>query len=175
MNTKVILVITFLLSIEVKAQNNQVLLEAYFQKLNNAKSYALEILNSINDDKLNFKPVKEEMTFKEQIFHIAENIYWLSSTYLKEENKLPIDLKNQTREVDKKELSIFLNEAYNYGLEAIKDLDESTLLKEFKWRGGKLNKIQFLNLIQDHQSHHIGQLIVYLRLNNIEPPSYIGW
>jgi uncharacterized damage-inducible protein DinB len=115
------------------------------------------------------------MTFKEQIFHIAENIYWLSSTYLKEENKLPIDLKNQTREVDKKELSIFLNEAYNYGLEAIKDLDESTLLKEFKWRGGKLNKIQFLNLIQDHQSHHIGQLIVYLRLNNIEPPSYIGW
>ena len=34
---------------------------------------------------------------------------------------------------------------------------------------------QFLNLIQDHQAHHVGQIIVYLRLNTIEPPKYIGW
>ena len=48
-------------------------------------------------------------------------------------------------------------------------------IKEFNWNGGKLNKYQFLNLIQDHQTHHVGQLIVYLRINNIEPPKYIGW
>jgi uncharacterized damage-inducible protein DinB len=36
-----------------------------------------------------------------------------------------------------------------------------------------LNKLQFINFIHDHQSHHIGQLIVYLRLNNIEPPSSV--
>ncbi|MEY4571673.1 MAG: hypothetical protein RLZ10_884 [Bacteroidota bacterium] len=175
MNTKMIWLFAFLVSIEVNAQNNKDLLNAHFQKLTNAKSYALDILNSMNDDKLNFKPVKEEMSFKEQIIHIGENIYWLSSTYLKEESKQPLNLKSRLEGVNKKELYNFLSEAYDYALETIKNLDESTLSKEFKWRDGKLNKLQFLNLIQDHQSHHVGQLIVYLRLNNIEPPKYIGW
>lgn len=175
MNTKIILLLIFLLSIKVNAQNNKELLNAHIQKLTNAKSYALDMLNSMDDDKLIFKPMKEQMTFKEQIFHIGENIYWLSSTYLKEESKQPLNLKSRLEEVNKKELYIFLNEAYDYAIETIKKLDESTLLKEFKWRDGKLNKLQFLNLIQDHQSHHVGQLIVYLRLNNIEPPKYIGW
>lgn len=55
------------------------------------------------------------------------------------------------------------------------EVDENSLTKEFSWIGGKLNKYQFLNLIQDHQAHHVSQLIVYLRLNGIEPPKYIGW
>lgn len=36
------------------------------------------------EEKYDFKPVKQEMSFKEQLVHIGENIYWLSSTYLKE-------------------------------------------------------------------------------------------
>jgi len=62
-----------------------------------------------------------------------------------------------------------------YGLKAMGELDEKSLSKEFNWNGGKLNKYKFLNLIQDHQTHHVGQLIVYLKINNIEPPKYIGW
>ncbi len=175
MGTKMILALSFLLSIGVNAQNNQALLNSHIKKLTNAKSYALDVLNSISDEKLNFKPVKAELTFKEQVFHIGENIFWLSSTYLKEEPRLIIEMKNRLSGANKKDLFIFLNEAYNYALEAVENLDESTLLKEFKWRDGKLNKLQFLNLIQDHQAHHIGQLIVYLRLNDIEPPKYVGW
>jgi hypothetical protein len=38
-----------------------------------------------------------------------------------------------------------------------------------------LNKYQFLNLIQDNQAYHFGQLIDYLRLITIYPPKYIGW
>ncbi len=169
------LAFSFLLSIGVHAQNNESLLNAHIQKLTNAKSYALNILNSMNDEKLNFKPVNEEMTFKEQILHIGENIYWLSATYLKEETRQPMNLKSGMEGINKKELLIILSEAYDYALQTIKNLDESTLSKEFKWRDGKLNKLQFLNLIQDHQTHHVGQLIVYLRLNNIVPPKYIGW
>jgi uncharacterized damage-inducible protein DinB len=77
--------------------------------------------------------------------------------------------------MSKKQVMQFLNDAYEYGLKAMVELDEKSLSKEFNWNGGKLNKYQFLNLIQDHQTHHVGQLIVYLRINNIEPPKYIGW
>jgi uncharacterized damage-inducible protein DinB len=38
-----------------------------------------------------------------------------------------------------------------------------------------MNKLQILNLLNDHQTHHRAQLIVYLRINGIKPPDYVGW
>lgn len=157
------------------AQNNKMILNSHLDKLKNAKLYALSIANSLDENKFDFKPVKEEMSFNDQLVHIGENIYWLSSTYIKEENNPMKDNKPNAKAMSKKEVLAFLNGAYNYAINAISELDSTSLSKEYSWNGGKLNKYQFLNLIQDHQSHHIGQLIVYLRINGIEPPKYIGW
>ena len=168
-------IIALALNIIGVAQNNQIFLDSHLDKLKNAKVYALAIANSLDENKFDFKPVKEEMSFNDQLVHIGENIYWLSATYIKEENNPMKDNKPNAKAMSKKEVLTFLNGAYNYAINAISELDSTSLSKEYSWNGGKLNKYQFLNLIQDHQSHHIGQLIVYLRLNGIEPPKYIGW
>lgn len=157
------------------AQSNQLLINSHLEKFKNAKSHTLAMADKLPEDKYDFKPVKEEMSFKEQLVHIGENIYWLSSTYIKEEYNPLKGKKVNSSEMNKKQVMQFLNDAYEYGLKVIGELDEKSLSKEFNWNGGKLNKYQFLNLIQDHQTHHVGQLIVYLRINNIEPPKYIGW
>ena len=157
------------------AQSNQLLINSHLEKFKNAKSHTLAMADKLPEDKYDFKPVKEEMSYKEQLVHIGENIYWLSSTYIKEEPNPSNVKKGNSNEMSKKQVMQFLNDAYEYGLTAMGELDEKSLSKEFNWNGGKLNKYQFLNLIQDHQTHHVGQLIVYLRINNIEPPKYIGW
>lgn len=157
------------------AQSNQLLINSHLEKFKNAKSHTLAMADKLPEDKYDFKPVKEEMSYKEQLVHIGENIYWLSSTYIKEEPNPSNVKKGNSNEMSKKQVMQLLNDAYEYGLKAMGELDEKSLSKEFNWNGGKLNKYQFLNLIQDHQTHHVGQLIVYLRINNIEPPKYIGW
>lgn len=157
------------------AQNNEPLIQSHLIKLKNAKTYTLAIADKMDAINYTFKPVKEEMSFKEQLVHIAENIYWLSSTYLNEELNPAKDKKVSAQEMTKEQVIRFVTEAYEYGYKAIEALDEKTLLKSFNWSGGKMNKYQFLNLIQDHQAHHVGQLIVYLRLQSITPPKYIGW
>lgn len=156
-------------------QNNELFINSHVEKLNNAKTYTLTLANKLVEEKYNFKPVNEEMSFKEQLVHIGENIFWLSSTYIKEEPNPSKVKKTNSSEMNKEQVIQFLSDAYDYGLKAIGELDEKSMSKEFNWNGGKLNKYQFLNLVQDHQSHHVGQLIVYLRLNAIEPPKYIGW
>lgn len=156
-------------------QNNELFINSHVEKLNNAKTYTLTLANKLVEEKYNFKPVNEEMSFKEQLVHIGENIFWLSSTYIKEEPNPSKVKKINSSEMNKEQVIQFLSDAYDYGLKAIGELDEKSMSKEFNWNGGKLNKYQFLNLVQDHQSHHVGQLIVYLRLNAIEPPKYIGW
>ena len=67
------------------AQSNQLLINSHLEKFKNAKSYTLSMAEKLDEQKYDFKPVKEEMSFKEQLVHIGENIYWLSSTYIKEE------------------------------------------------------------------------------------------
>lgn len=157
------------------AQSNQTLIESHLVKLSNAKTYTLAIAEKLAADKFDFKPVKEEMSFKEQLVHIGENIYWLSSIYINEEIN-PINTnKTRASEMNKEQVLEFVASAYDYAIKAMSEMDEKTLSKEFNWSGGKMNKFQFLNLIQDHQSHHVGQLIVYLRLNGVAPPRYIGW
>ena len=157
------------------AQSNQLLINSHLEKFKNAKSYTLAMADKLTEDKYDFKPVKEEMSFKEQLVHIGENIYWLSSTYIKEEPNPLKGKKVNSSDMNKEQVMQFVKDAYEYGLKVMIELDEKTLSNEFNWNAGKLNKYQFLNLIQDHQAHHVGQIIVYLRLNTIEPPKYIGW
>lgn len=66
------------------AQANHLLNNSHLEKFKNAKSYTLSMAEKLAEEKYDFKPVKQEMSFKEQLVHIGENIYWLSSTYLKE-------------------------------------------------------------------------------------------
>ena len=157
------------------AQANHLLINSHLEKFKNAKSYTLSMAEKLDEQKYDFKPVKEEMSFKEQLVHIGENIYWLSSTYIKEEPNPLKGKKVNSSDMNKEQVMQFVKDAYEYGLKVMIELDEKTLSNEFNWNAGKLNKYQFLNLIQDHQAHHVGQIIVYLRLNTIEPPKYIGW
>ena len=157
------------------AQANHLLINSHLEKFKNAKSYTLSMAEKLAEEKYDFKPVKQEMSFKEQLVHIGENIYWLSSTYIKEEPNPLKGKKVNSSDMNKEQVMQFVKDAYEYGLKVMIELDEKTLSNEFNWNAGKLNKYQFLNLIQDHQAHHVGQIIVYLRLNTIEPPKYIGW
>ena len=171
----ILVIILFAFPFAGIAQSNQMLIESHLVKFKNAKTYTLAIAEKLGEDKLDFKPVKEEMSFKEQLVHVGENIYWLSSAYIKEEANPIKANKNRANEMNKEQVLDFVGRAYDYALRAMNALDEKSLSKTFNWSGGKMNKFQFLNLIQDPQSHHVGQLIVYLRLNGIAPPKYIGW
>ncbi len=115
------------------------------------------------------------MSFGEQLIHISQNLYWLSSTYIAETSNPFHSTKEQLSKLGKDSIISLVKNAYDYAINSITKMDIKTLPKEFKFDGENLNKYQFLNLIEDHQTHHRGQLIVYLRLNGIKPPSYIGW
>lgn len=53
------------------------------------------------------------------------------------------------------------------------ELDE--LSEEVKVWYGTVSKEAILLTMDNHLSHHRGQLVVYLRLLGIKVPSYIGW
>lgn len=144
--------------------------DAFLEKWENSKNYLLEITEVMPDSLYHFKPTERQMSFKKQLLHINENIEWLGAKYFdKNESEVSI-FKNEKKRIIKNIIYSFNNLA-----ETIKITPDENLKETVEFFAGPKSKLQILNLLQDHVTHHRGQLIVYLNLNNIKPPKYSGW
>ncbi len=164
--------VVFISSFKTSAQSSDSLVTQLARKWENAKVYALKMAELMPEAFYDFKPVPEEMSFREQLLHIAQNMQWLSTSYFFEDkNKAIIDAKPNDKVSVIKELS----DAYDMGLNAHKNIKEKQLDEVLPFFAGPMSRRQILILMHDHQTHHVGQLIVYLRLKGIKPPDYVGW
>ena len=148
-------------------------LDAAITKLQNSKEYTLKVANLLPEEKYGFKPVPDEMSFGEQLLHIAANLNWLTSSYITS-SKSPVT-KAATTVQKKDEVIEVLNKTYEYAIGALKSFEASHLADTVSFFAGPKTKLQIINLISDHQTHHRAQMIVYLRLNGVKPPEYVGW
>lgn len=125
------------------------------------------------EEKYAYKPTAGEMSFGEQLLHLSSNMGWLTSSYLaagiNPVTKEDMNLKK------KKEIIAVLNKAYDYAIGILQQFDVTHLRDSVSFFAGPMNKLQIINLLNDHQTHHRGQILVYLRLNEIKPPDYVGW
>ncbi len=157
-------------SLHIQAQTNDSLLTELATKWKNAQAYAVAIAQAMPDTAYNFKPVAEEMSFGQQLLHIAQNINWLSGDFL-----LQAKTTAYTGPITKDAIIENLQAAYNKATAAHMQLTSAQLNEVVPFFAGPKTRRQMLFLLHDHQSHHLGQLIVYLRLNGIKPPPYVGW
>lgn len=169
-NIFLLLLVTVMVSSKINAQNNSI--SAFLLKWENSKNYLLEIAEAMPEKKYHFKPTEREMTFEEQLLHIAENMHWLSESYLAEGDFVKSDKINP---IGKTEILKDLRIAFDKVSEIVKMVSLDDLSTEVAFFSGPKSKLQIMNLLQDHVTHHRGQLVIYLNLNDVVPPKYIGW
>ncbi|MFD2563681.1 DinB family protein [Aquimarina rubra] len=147
---------------------------AFLEKWKNSKEYLLEMATSMPEDKYVYTPTEREMDFKNQLLHICGNMLWLSTTYFSDE---VFDRKKLAKNApgSKAEVIKLLEKSFDEVYERVKNTTEESLTAEVDFFAGPKSKLQILNLLQDHVTHHRGQLIVYLNLSEIKPPKYVGW
>jgi len=159
----------------VSAQSaDSLFLRTAFIKLERARDYTLSVARLMPAEKYGFKPSHDQMTFAGQLLHLSANLGWLSSSYLKNNGTNPVAKDDMT--LNQKDAVIAVVEkSYRYALDALKTFHPDGLGDSVSFFAGPMQKMQIINLMNDHQSHHRGQMIVYLRLNGIAPPAYVGW
>jgi uncharacterized damage-inducible protein DinB len=168
---KIILLSCLLMSAKA-LQGQDSFLSDYKIKWKDAMDYTLEFAKAMPEEKYSYKPVPEEMTFGEQLKHIAGNMVWLSSSYL---NGAKTTLDPMNAGNSKKEIIAILEKSFAYATETVDHLNEKILSQNVNFTAGIMTKRRILLLMTDHVTHHRGQLVVYLRLNGIKPPDYVGW
>ena len=161
-----------LLAFSVPA-NSQTYLTEIEEKWANSSIYLLGIAQYMPDSLYNYKPTPDQMTFGEQLIHTGNNMIRLAGNQLGYKDEPKPTLPPNNAGPDK--IRAFLKSSFAFAGKAIKKETTTSLDTETDFFAGSKTHRQIINLMNDHVTHHRGQLIVYLRLNGISPGRYVGW
>ncbi|MFV8441286.1 DinB family protein [Flavobacterium sp. LB2P44] len=167
---KYFIVAVLLLSNSIFAQAEVV--STFIEKWDNSKDYLVAVAQAMPEDQYDYKPSTREMSFKEQLFHIQDNMNWLSTTYFSNEKYVK---KEAVKGLSKAQIIQEIKTSFDTAKRVIQKTNDVELSQKVEFFAGSKSKLQILNLMQDHVTHHRAQILVYLNLNQIQPPKYIGW
>ena len=154
-------------------KNDSLFIASVLTKFKNSKEYTLKVADLMPEHRYSFRPTKEEISFGEQLLHICSNLGWLSSSYLSTGNN-PVT-KEDSKLQSKDSIRQVVVRTYDYAIAVLTQFSANNLSDTVKFFAGPMSKLQIINLLSDHQTHHRGQLLVYLRLCGLTPPKYVGW
>jgi uncharacterized damage-inducible protein DinB len=149
-------------------------LSEFSAKWKSASVYTKKVMDTMPQKQYGFRPTKDEMSFEEQLIHMANNMNWLGSKFLSN-TPAPNPEKVEVKGLSRKEIVTILNNSLAYIQRITDSFDENRLNEKVDFPAGQLTKRQIFTLLNDHQTHHRAQLLVYLRLKGEKPPEYVGW
>jgi uncharacterized damage-inducible protein DinB len=137
-----------------------------------AKAYTKEYLDASTDDAINAKPTAEMRTLGQQMLHLSEANYGISSAATGKANPITWgQLEKSDQYKTKAAVTKAVMESYDFVIAGIKDMDASKMEEKIKLFNFEMTRCQAINKCFEHQTHHRGQTTVYLRLKGITPPA----
>ena len=167
---KCLIIAVFLLSNSIFAQVE--VIATFIEKWENSKDYLVAVAEAMPEDNYDYKPSAREMSFREQLFHIQDNMNWLSTTHFSGQKYVK---KEAGKVLSKAQIIQEIKTSFDAAKTFVKKTKEAELSDKVDFFAGPKSKLQIVNLMQDHVTHHRAQILVYLNLNQIQPPKYIGW
>lgn len=128
----------------------------------------LRAAEAMPEESYGFRPVDTVRTFGQIVGHVADSQYFMCSTVLGETNPAPAVEKTKTT---KSELVAALREAFAYCQRAYAGLTDATAVETVTMMGGDSPKLGVLNVNNVHAIEHYGNMVTYLRMNGIVPPT----
>lgn len=151
----------------VPAQNNP--LSASSKRFyEGMKNILLSSAKKMPEQNYNFKPTEAVRSYGQIIGHIAESQYGFCSIVLGEKNPAPKIEQTKTSKVD---LISALDDAFAYCDKAYSNMTDASAAQIVKFMGKDTTKLGVFTAQLGHNGLHYGNLVTYMRLKNIVPPT----
>jgi len=132
------------------------------------KLILLRSAEKMPEEKYNFKPTDVVRSYGQIVGHVADSQYMFCSVVLGEKNPAPKVEKTKTSKAD---LIAALKESFAYCDRAYDGMTDATAPQMVKMMGRDMPKLGVLNVNNTHTTEHYGNLVTYLRMNNVVPPT----
>ena len=120
------------------------------------------------EDNYNFKPTETVRSYGQIVGHVADAQYNFCALALGENNP---GLKIEQTKTTKADLVSALKDALAYCDKAYDGMTDASGAQMVKLFGMDLPKFGVLNINNAHDMEHYGNLVTYMRLKNIVPPT----
>src|SRR5258708_7335761 len=120
------------------------------------------------EESYNFKPTDSVRSYGQIVGHIADAQYMFCSLAIGETNP---GLKIEQTKTTKADLVAALKTAVAYCDKAYDSMTDASGTQMVKFFGQDMPKFGVLNINNMHDMEHYGNLVTYMRMKNIVPPS----
>ncbi len=134
----------------------------------NIKNNILRSAEKMPEESYSFKPTEAVRSYGQILGHVADAQYLFCSSVLGEKSPGPKVEKTKT---SKAELTAALKDAFTYCDKAYDGLTDATAAETIKFFGSDAPKLGVLGFNNMHNMEHYGNLVTYMRMKNIVPPS----
>jgi uncharacterized damage-inducible protein DinB len=161
-----------------KAEQKPTFAAVYDRTLDGVEKEVVSGAEAMPDDKFNFAPTQGEFkgvrTFAQQVKHIAAVNYMIGAAILSE--KPPVDIGQESGPeniTSKADVVKFLKDSFAYLHKALNTIDETNILGKVQppWGTDKMTRMSLSLIAISHPFDHYGQMVEYLRMNNVVPPA----
>jgi uncharacterized damage-inducible protein DinB len=140
-----------------------------------SRQFTLDVADAMPAESYGFKPNADEMSFGEQMAHIAIANAFRFNQITGVALPFPIDL-SKPMPSDKKTVIAMLEQSFDYVLAVLPQITSEQLKRNWhipSWKGrtDPDGRAMILNMFV-HTAHHRAQCEVYLRAKGIKPPDY---
>lgn len=121
------------------------------------------------EENYSFKPVDSVRSYGQILAHVADSQYYFCSTATGEKNP---DLKIEKTKTSKADIIAALKDSFTYCDKAYAAMTDGSGTATVKLFGGEdIPKLDVLTVNLMHTMEHYGNLVTYMRMKNIVPPT----
>ncbi|HET9401683.1 MAG TPA: DinB family protein [Candidatus Acidoferrales bacterium] len=140
-----------------------------------SKQFTIDVANAMPAEFYDFKPNPEEMSFGEQMIHIAESNVFRFNQITGIPGPFALD-PAKPHAADKATAVKLLEQSFDYVIAAVpqittQELQRTWNIPSWKGRNNPDGRAMILNMFV-HTAHHRAQCEVYMRVKGIKPPDY---
>ena len=132
------------------------------------KDILLKSAEKMPEENYSFKPVDTVRSYGQIVGHVADAQYLFCSIALGETNPAP---NNEHTKTSKADLIAALTTAFAYCDKAYDGMTDATAVQTIKLFGNDAPRLSALTVNNMHNLEHYGNLVTYMRIKNIVPPS----
>jgi len=133
------------------------------------KNVIAAIADAMPEDKYGFKSTPPQRSYGEQVMHIVQVNQMLLGTLGAKTAAPAINMKATSRA----DILQALRQSYEYGEAVFKEFNDAAWTQAVMGPRfiGQATRVRIANFAMTHTMDIYGQMVVYLRLNNIVPPA----
>jgi uncharacterized damage-inducible protein DinB len=139
----------------------------FVKHLKISRDFTLKVANAMPEASFDFKLTPPQMSFADQIVHLAQGCEYFMGPILGHEPK-----PGKPASMKKADVMAFVKQSYDATIEQVSKLTAAQLAKSYKGGEGDATGTELLIGLLDHCTHHRASAEMYLRAKGITPPEY---